>query len=173
MTEANKEEANEEPSQKKPGRPTNKAVQYLDGVFAQVEGLFEDASIITGHTVGQIIARWAAQNKGAKGASAWNSYLKYFTDNQEQESARVENSGPIINQAFCAKCYAKYQEYPDYEERLALFEELGAYGVKGMTVAQRKRAFVKYVGKLQRMVNFIHYRLNSVLTLDVDRHGAC
>lgn len=167
-------EANEEPSQKKPGRPTKEAVQYLDGVFAEVEGHFEEASVMTGHTVGQIIARWAAQNKGAKGTSSWDTYLKYFADNHEQESTRVENAGPIINQAFRAKCYAKYQEeYPDYEERLALFEELGAFNVKGMTVAQRKRAFIKYVGKLRRMVKYVHYLLYSTLTFDVDQHGTC
>ena len=108
------------------------------------------------HTSDQLIARWIGQSKDAKGASAWNRYLKYFASNEAKELARIGEFDAKPNQVLRAKCYNKYrEEYHDYKERLWLFDELGLYSIKGMTVAQRKLAFAKYDAKLKRTVRYI------------------
>jgi hypothetical protein len=135
----------------------------MDSAFRDVDSLFQDLAKMTGHTTEQLIARWVAQNKGAKGASSWNRYLKYHADNEEEELARIGEVGAKSTQSLRARCYNKYrEEYPDYEERLKLFEELDSYNIKGMTVAHRKLAFTKYVAKLRRMVCYVLYHSTSV-----------
>ena len=104
----------------------------------------------------QLIARWLADVKGPNSPTSWNIYLQYFAANKETEAARVSTDDSTINSnstAFRAQCYAKYQEdVPDWQERLALFDELELFSTKGMTVAQRNHAFHQFEAKLKKIV---------------------
>jgi len=102
----------------------------------------------------QLVARWLADAKGPGSHTTWNTYLKYFAANKETEARRVSSDNSTVHStAFCAQCYAKYQEeVSDWQERLALFEELELFSSKGMTVAQRNRAFRQFEAKLKKIV---------------------
>lgn len=139
-------------TEKKPGRPSKAILTYSEAIFKQVDDAFHDGARMTGLPVIQLVARWIAQDKGAKDASSWNAYLKYFAFNKEEESAHVGTFE--ATQGFHAKCYVAYWEKsPNYKERLVLFEELETFSAKGMTVAQRRCAFQKYSAQLIWMVS--------------------
>jgi hypothetical protein len=108
---------------------------------------------MTGMTRMQLIAQWLADAKGSNSHTTWNTYLKYFSANKETEAAQVSsNDSTIHSTAFHAQCYAKYQEVSDWQEHLALFEELEVFSTKGITVAQRNRTFRQFEGKLKKIV---------------------
>jgi hypothetical protein len=142
---------------KKPGRPSNKSLGLIASTFNELDELINSLASQTGMTRMQLIARWLADAKGANSPTTWNTYLKYFAANKETKAARVSaDNEPPHSTAFRSQCYAKYQEeVPDWQERLLLFEELEQFSAKGMTVAQRNRAFRKFNGKLKKLVSNI------------------
>lgn len=140
--------------QTKIGRPSKHAATLSDQIFDQVDDLLGSLANMTQLSVAQLAGKYVARLKGESSASRWNIYLKYYAANTEQEAARVGNRQDLGTQAFRSACWAKYQEQvSDWAERLDLFEELESFAMKGMTVAQRKRAFTKYIAKLKRMVS--------------------
>ena len=106
--------------------------------LAAIDDIISGLVSQTGMTRMQLIARWLADTKGANSHTTWNTYLRYFAANKETEAARVSTEPTTIyTTAFRAQCYTKYQEeVSDWQERLALFEELELFSTKGMTVAQ-------------------------------------
>ena len=142
---------------KKPGRPSNKSLGFIASTFTHLDEIIHDLASQTGMTRMQLIARWLGDAKGANSHTTWNLYLMYFAANKETEAARVSADGDAVHSTtFRAQCYAKYQEeVPDWQERLSLFEELEQFSTKGMTVAQRNRAFRQFDGKLKKLVSNI------------------
>jgi hypothetical protein len=139
---------------KKAGWPSNKSLGLIATSFAEIDEIINGLASLTGMTRMQLVARWLADAKGPSSHTTWNSYLKYFAANKDIEAARVSSSNSTVHStAFRAQCYVKYQEdVPDWQERLALFEELELFSSKGMTVAQRNRAFHQFEAKLKKIV---------------------
>lgn len=144
---------------KKPGRPSNKSLDLITSTFADIDETISGLASLTGMTRMQLVARWLADAKGPGSHTTWNTYLKYFAANKETEAARVSsNSSTVHSTAFRAQCYAKYQEeVSDWQERLTLFEELEMFSSKGMTVAQRNRAFRQFESKLKKIVRRVSF----------------
>jgi hypothetical protein len=127
----------------------------IASTFSEIDSLFDAIAQQTGLTRTQLIARWQGSDvKGPNSTTTWNMYMRYYSENKDTEAARVTNSEVMLHStAFRALSYAKYQaEVPDWQERLALYEELESFSTKGMSVAQRARAFRKYSDKLKKMV---------------------
>jgi hypothetical protein len=156
---------------KKPGHPSKKSLDWIASTFAEVDELFSGLSSVTGMTRMQLIARWLADVQGPGSHTTWNTYLKYFAANKETEAARVSADNSMVHStAFRAKCYTKYQEeVSDWQERLALFEELEMFSTKGMTVAQRNRAFRQYEAKLKKIVSRVRFSLQVCKLIYINR----
>jgi hypothetical protein len=139
---------------KKPGRPSKKALGLIEATFAELDASLADLLRMTGLTHTQLMGRWQADVKGSNSFTTWNTYLRFFSENKDAEARRV-TTGPFLdNTAFRSQCYRKYQEeVPDWQERLALYQELESYSTKGMTVAQRARAFRQFKNKFKRLVS--------------------
>jgi len=129
---------------------------------------------LTGMTRMQLIARWLGDTKGPGSHTTWTTYLKYFAANKETEAARVSSdSSTIHSTAFRAQCYAKYQEeVSDWQEHLALFEELELFSSKGMTVAQRNRAFRQFEAKLKKIVCRVRLYLKVSILICIQQTNA-
>jgi hypothetical protein len=139
---------------KKPGRPSKKALGLIETTFAELDASLADLSQMTGLTHMQLMGRWQADVKGSNSFTTWNTYLKFFSENKDAEARRVTTGTYVDNTAFRSQCYRKYQEeVPDWQERLALYQELESYSTKGMTVAQRARAFRQFENKFKRLVS--------------------
>ena len=144
---------------KRPGRPSNKSLGLIANSFAEIDEIINGLASLTGMTRMQLVARWLADAKGPGSHTTWNTYLKYFAANKDIEAARVSSNTTVHSTAFRAQCYVKYQEeVSDWQERLALFEELELFSSKGMTVAQRNRAFHQFEAKLKKIVCRVRVR---------------
>ena len=144
---------------KKPGRPSNKSLGLIATSFAEIDEIINGLATLTGMTRMQLVAQWLADAKGPGSHTTWNTYLKYFAANKDIEAARVSSNTTVHSTAFRAQCYAKYQEeVSNWQERLALFEELELFSSKGMTVAQQNRAFHQFKAKLKKIVCRVRVR---------------
>jgi hypothetical protein len=157
---------------KKPGRPSKKALGLIEATFAELDESLAELSRVTGLTHTQLMGRWQADVKGGNSYTPWNTYLRFFSENKDAEARRVTTETYHDTTAFRSQCYHKYQEeVPDWQERLALYQELDSYSTKGMTVAQRARAFRKFENKFKRLVS-CHLALSWLYTYDMTSHRA-
>ena len=63
-------------------------------------------------------------------------------------------------------------EVPDWQEHLALFEELELFSSKGMTVAQRNRAFRQFEAKLKKIVRRVRFYLQVSILICIQQTNA-
>jgi hypothetical protein len=103
---------------KKVGRPSTKALGFIESTFTEVDKLINDLAHLTNMMHTQLIGRWQSDVEGANSYTTWNTYLKYFSENKETEARRVTPEPYADTTAFRSQCYVKYQEeVPQWQEQ--------------------------------------------------------
>ena len=147
----------------------------LTAGFHQIEAAFQNIANNTGLPITQILALWDKKNgRETKSGNSWNIYEGYLKDpaNQAEEIRRAGltyralllihlHSAFLMSTIACqitnevrSQCFSKFKAaYPNsWSTILEAWQDAQMYDTPGQTIAQRARAFNKFVAQISERV---------------------
>jgi len=139
------------------GRVPDSVVSVLNEGFEEINEMFSKLAARVKMPFHQVSDRYIRQHSHSHGGNIWNSYSMYFTENTEQELARLpigEHVTGTPTPDIRKRCYALFKEqYKDtYTTILETWKEVKELENMGGTIAQRQQLFDKTIKNLNHTI---------------------
>ena len=139
------------------GRVSDSVLTMLNEGFDEINEMFSKLAARVRMPFHQVSDRYIRQHSHSHGGNIWNLYSKYFTENTEQELARLPKGEHVMGTPTTdirKRCYALFkEEYKDtYTMILETWKEAKELENMGGTIVQRQQLFDKSTKNLNHTV---------------------